>query len=177
MKNLLNNISQEEKNRILEMHSGMKKTIKEQYDDLNGMNWTQNTTMDRPRTRTIQRPIDEPIDEPMFDEGSFKSILKKHNLLNKMSNRVDEHRILMERQSSEVVQKLLSLLHLFDKLIFLAIVDCESADFSDVDMCSLPNLTFVNLKGTENNFKEQGYECFDEDRSVGRNTAFFHKEA
>ena len=167
MKNLLNNISQEEKNRILEMHSGMKKTIKEQYDDLNGMNWTQNTTMDRPR----------PIDEPMFDEGSFKSILKKHNLLNKMSNRVDEHRILMERQSSEVVQKLLSLLHLFDKLVFLAIVDCESADFSDVDICSLPDLTFINLKGTENNFKEQGYECFDEDRSVGRNTAFFHKES
>ena len=122
MKNLLNNISQEEKNRILEMHSGMKKTIKEQYDDLNGMNWTQNTTMDRPRRRTIQRPIDEPIDEPMFDEGSVKSILKKHNLLDKVRH-VREQNILMERQSSEVVQKLLSLLHLFDKLIFLAIVD------------------------------------------------------
>ena len=35
MKNLLTNISQEEKNRILEMHSGMKKTIKEKYDDFN----------------------------------------------------------------------------------------------------------------------------------------------
>jgi hypothetical protein len=35
MKNLLTTISQEEKKRILEMHSGMKKTIKEQYDDLN----------------------------------------------------------------------------------------------------------------------------------------------
>jgi hypothetical protein len=35
MKNLLTNISQEEKNRILEMHSEMKKTIKEKYDDFN----------------------------------------------------------------------------------------------------------------------------------------------
>jgi len=35
MKNVLTNISQEEKNRILEMHSGMKKTIKEKYDDFN----------------------------------------------------------------------------------------------------------------------------------------------
>jgi hypothetical protein len=172
MKNLLNNISQEEKNRILEMHSGMKKTIKEQYDDLNGMNWTQNTTMDRPRTRTIRRPIDEPIDEPMFDEGSVKSILKKHNLLNKVDSKISEHRIFMVNQSSEVVQKLLSLLHLFDELIFLAIVDCESADFSDVDMCSLPKLTFINLSGTENNFNEQGYECFN-DEGKGM---FFHKE-
>ena len=162
MKNLLNNISQEEKNRILEMHSGMKKTIKEQYDDLNGMNWTQNTTMDRPR----------PIDEPMFDEGSIKSILKKHNLLDKVKTDRDM-RILMERQSSEVVQKLLSLLHLFDKLVFLAIVDCESADFSDVDMCSLPEITFVNLNGTENNFNEQGYECFVNELNGG---FYFHKE-
>ena len=161
MKNLLNNISQEEKNRILEMHSGIKKTIKEQYDDLNGMNWTQNTTMDRRR----------PIDEPMFDEGSIKSILKKHNLLDKVRN-TREQSILMERQSSEVVQKLLSLLHLFNELIFLAIVDCESADFSDVDMCSLPEITYVNLNGTENNFNEQGYECF----SVEGDGMYFHKE-
>jgi hypothetical protein len=80
MKNLLTTISQEEKKRILEMHSGMKKTIKERYDDQNGINWVQNTTMDRP----------EPIDEPMFDEeeGSVISILKKHHLLD---NVVEPH--------------------------------------------------------------------------------------
>ena len=148
MKNLLTTISQEEKKRILEMHSGMKKTIKE-YDDRNGMNWVQNTTMDRP----------EPIDEPMFDEEeTMESILEKHNLLDEVE--VTKNRALMiDGKSSEVVQKILSLLPSFTELIFLAILNCESVDFSDVDICGLPNLAFVNLRGTENNFEEQGYEC------------------
>jgi len=33
MKNLFNNISQEEKSRILEMHTGKKKIITEDYED------------------------------------------------------------------------------------------------------------------------------------------------
>jgi len=158
MKNLLTTISQEEKKRILEMHSGMKKTIKEQYDDQNGMNWVQNTTMDRPE------PIDEPIDEPMFDEeeGSVISILRKHRLLDNVVE-PDDNRILLKNQSSEVVQKILSLLPSFTELGFLAFMNCESADFSDVDICSLPNLAFINLNGTENNFEEQGYECAETD--------------
>jgi hypothetical protein len=173
MKNLLTKISQEEKNRILEMHSGMKKTIKEQYDDQNGMNWTQNTTMDRQRPkRTIRRPIDAPIDEPIFEEGSLKSILKKHNLLDNVVDS-DDFKILMQRQSSEVVQKLLSLLPLFDKLVFLAIVDCESADFSDIDICSLPKISFINLNGTENNFEEQDYECMYNDHT---GYMYYHNE-
>ena len=163
MKNLLTNISQEEKNRILEMHSGMKKTIKEQYEDRNGMNWTQTTTMDR---------LGEPMDEPMFEEGSIKSILKKHNLLDELIFK-DDKSLMIEDKSSEVVQKLLSLLHLFDKLMFLAILDCESADFSDVDICGLPELTFINLTGTENNFEEQGYECAEKDNFGNRNTFYY----
>ena len=152
MKNLLTTISQEEKKRILEMHSGMKKTIKE-YDDRNGMNWVQNTTMDRP----------EPIDEPMFDEEeTMESILEKHNLLDEVE--VTKNRALMiDGKSSEVVQKILSLLPSFTELIFLAILDCESADFSDVDICGLPQISFINLTGTENNFEEQGYECTEGD--------------
>ena len=162
MKNLYNKISQQEKKRILEMHTGMKKTIKEQYDDRNGMNWVQNTTMDRQR----------PMDEPMFEEGSFESILKKYNLLDKVDSPTKENRLFMRRQSSKVVQKLLSILHLFDTVIFLAILECESADFSDVDICGLPNLTFINLQGTENNFNEQGYECLENEG----NGMYFHKE-
>jgi hypothetical protein len=157
MKNLLTTISQEEKKRILEMHSGMKKTIKEQYDDRNGMNWVQNTTMDR--------PMDEPMDvddiddiDDIDDEGSVISILKKHNLLDNVVE-PDNKKILLRNQSSRVVQKILSLLPSFTELTFLAIMNCESADFSGVDICGLPELVFVNLKGTKNNFEGQGYEC------------------
>ena len=71
----------------------------------------------------------------------------------------DDARILLRNQSSEVVQKILSLLPSFTELGFLAFINCESADFSDVDICGLPNLAFINLNGTENNFEEQDYEC------------------
>ena len=128
--------------------------MNERYDDQNGMNWVQNTTMDR------QSPIDDDNDV----EGGIISILKKHHLLD---NVVEPHnqRILLRNQSSKVVQKILSLLPSFTELVFLAFMNCESADFSDVDICGLPNLAFVNLKGTENNFEEQGYECVDAESS------------
>jgi hypothetical protein len=118
--------------------------------------WTQTTTMDRLGS----------MDEPMFDEeeGSVISILKKHRLLDNVIE-PDNARILLRNQSSEVVQKILSLLPSFTELGFLAFINCESADFSDVDICGLPNLVFVNLSGTENNFDEQGYECVDAETS------------
>jgi hypothetical protein len=126
--------------------------MNEQYDNQNGMNWVQNTTMDR------QSPIDDDNDV----EGGVISILKKHRLLDNVVE-PDDARILLRNQSSEVVQKILSLLPSFTEIIFLAILDCESADFSDVDICSLPELSFINLQGTENNLEEQGYECIEVD--------------
>jgi hypothetical protein len=42
---------------------------------------------------------------------------------------------------------------------FIQISDCEYADFSSIDICSFPKLVFMNLKGTENNFEEQNYDC------------------
>ena len=112
--------------------------------------WTQTTTMDR------LDPIDEPMD--IDDEGSLISILKKHNLLDNVVE-ADNKKILLRNQSSKVVQKILSLLPSFTELTFLAIMNCESADFSGVDICGLPELMFVNLKDTKNNFEAQGYEC------------------
>ena len=66
---------------------------------------------------------------------------------------------IFQNQSSEVIQKLLSVLHLFPELQVLSILDCESADFSDVDVCGLPKLAWVVLRGTKNNLEEQGYQC------------------
>jgi hypothetical protein len=92
------------------------------------------------------------------EEETMESILEKHNLLDEVN--VKKNRALMiDGKSSEVVQKILSLLPSFTELIFLAILNCESADFSDVDICGLPQISFINLTGTENNFEEQGYEC------------------
>ena len=42
---------------------------------------------------------------------------------------------------------------------FIQVSNCEYADFSSIDICSFPNLTMISLKGTENNFDEQNYDC------------------
>lgn len=64
--------------------------------------------------------------------------------------------ILIRNESSEAVQELLN--NLPETIKFLAITDCEGADFSGIDMCSFPELLVVNLKGTPNNF-EDVVEC------------------
>ena len=42
-----------------------------------------------------------------------------------------------------------------ENTIFIQASNCEYADFSSIDVCSFPKLTFINLKGTENNLEEQ----------------------
>jgi hypothetical protein len=89
---------------------------------------------------------------------TVSSILRRHRLRYEVQNYGDT-RIIIMNKSSEVVQKLLSILHLFNDLKLLTILNCEFADFSDVDICGLSELVFININGTENNFKEQDYEC------------------
>ena len=96
------------------------------------------------------------------EEETMESILEKHNLLDEILHKGD-NRLMIQDKSSEVVQRLLSIIHLFDKLVFLTIVDCEFADFSDVDICGLPKIAFINLRGTENNLEELDYECAERD--------------
>jgi hypothetical protein len=103
--------------------------------------------------------------QPEKTPTSLLPILKKHNLLNDVEIKDEEYAttIMIKDKPSEVIQRLLSILHLLTELEFLSIVDCESADFSGVDICGLPELAFVNLQGTENNLEEQGYKCIGEE--------------
>lgn len=109
-----------------------------------------------------QPEIDEYYYFPTDDEETTESILEKHNLLDEVTLFKDDL-IIFEDKSLEVIEKFLSILNLFSEVEFLSIVRCDYADFSNVDICSLPKLRVINLKGTENNFEEQGYECVDTD--------------
>jgi hypothetical protein len=72
--------------------------------------------------------------------------------------------IKLHRKSSKVVKNFLNSLSTeFIETKFIMISDCEYADFSDIDICNLPNLAYINLRGTENNFNEQGYDCASEE--------------
>ena len=67
--------------------------------------------------------------------------------------------VLLVGGSSRQVRKILR--NLPDSLKYLALRDCDFADFEGIDLCSFDDLKNVNLLGTENNLEEQGYECLD----------------
>ena len=52
---------------------------------------------------------------------------------------------------------------------FIAFIDCEEVDFSGIDLCEYPELVFVNLPGTPNNFEETQNDCYEK---VGEGYAF-----
>ena len=46
-------------------------------------------------------------------------------------------------------------------MMFLGIRNSEFADFSGINLCDYPDLVFVSLGGTKNNFEEQNFDCFE----------------
>jgi hypothetical protein len=68
--------------------------------------------------------------------------------------------ILLKGATSNVIQKVMS--QLTDEIKYIAFLDCEEADFSNVDVCNnFPKLLFVNVKGTPNNFEETQEDCYE----------------
>ena len=71
----------------------------------------------------------------------------------------DENDIRFKNASEKKIRRWLNHNWLTEEVRIISILDSEYADFSNIDLCSFPNLHFVNLTGTPNNFEEQGYEC------------------
>ena len=72
--------------------------------------------------------------------------------LNSKKFMFDESVLLLKGASSETIQHYLS--QLPDTIRFITIVNGESADFSDVNVCGLDELYIVNLMNTPNNFED-----------------------
>jgi len=68
--------------------------------------------------------------------------------------------VLLVGGNSRQVRKVLR--NLPTSLKYLALRDCDFADFEGINLCSFDDLKNVNLIGTENNLEEQGYECLDQ---------------
>jgi hypothetical protein len=47
------------------------------------------------------------------------------------------------------------------KARFISFQNCEGIDFSNVDFCQYPDLVFINLSGTPNNFEETQDNCYE----------------
>ena len=46
-------------------------------------------------------------------------------------------------------------------LFCLVYIGLKNVDFSNVDFCQYPDLVFVNLSGTPNNFEETQDNCYE----------------
>ena len=73
--------------------------------------------------------------------------------------------VFLKGAESSVVQRVLN--NLPNTIKFIAIVKSENADFSNVDMCSFPELVSLSLIGTPNNFLDNvSCEIYEIDDSI-----------
>jgi len=79
----------------------------------------------------------------------------------KFEESVNNSTIIIKNKKKEEVKEIIDSLP--SEITLFNVIDCEYADFSGIDLCGFPELEFVNLKGTDNNFKQQGYNCFGDD--------------
>ena len=94
-----------------------------------------------------------------YDDNDFEFNTTIRNDEGDLEHMHSDWMVTLKGKSAKQVQRLLS--NLTETVAFLAIIDCEYADFSDVNLCEYPKLRFVNLKGTPNNLEETQDECYD----------------
>ena len=125
MKHILNNLSEEEKNAIREQHTGGMKVMTENFSKL------------------INSKLGD--SKPLVNE-------QREEVDGVLVREITDSMILLTNASSDEIQHILE--NLTDEIKFIAFINCEGADFSNIDLCSFPTLMYVNLKGTPNNFEE-----------------------
>ena len=92
-------------------------------------------------TRLVKKIIKENTSVKMSGDGSIE---------------MGDKMVLIKGVSAKRVKGALMLLS--NEIRFIAIHDCEYADFTDIDICGFPELAMVNLQGTPNNL-EDVVEC------------------
>ena len=95
-------------------------------------------------------------DDSSSDYTERDYISRINGRVNRQSSKLT---VILDGFNSQSVKKAIS--RLDESVKFIAILNCENADFSDVDLCNdFPNLQFVNMAGTPNNFKKTQGDCF-----------------
>ena len=106
-------------------------------------------------TRLVRRVIKE-----QFTDDDFEFNTTIRNDRGDLEHEHNDLMVMLKGKSSKQVQRLFS--NLSENVRFIAIIDCEYADFSDVNLCEYPDLRFVNLKETPNNLEETQDGCYDD---------------
>jgi hypothetical protein len=105
--------------------------------------------------RLVRRVIKE-----QFTDDDFEFNTTTKNDIGDLEHIHTDFNVLLKRKSSKQVQRALS--NLPESVQFIAFLNCEYADFSDVNLCEYPDLIFMNLKETPNNLEETQDGCYDD---------------
>ena len=95
-----------------------------------------------------------------FDDNDFEFNTKFVNDRGDLKQEHGDSMIFIQGKSSRQVKRVIS--NLTEKIAFIAILDCEYADFSDINLCEYPKLVSVRLVGTPNNLEETQDNCYEE---------------
>lgn len=123
--------------------------------------------------RIVRRVIKEQDDNDMDElEGFVDHLRNNRNQMDVVKSDMTDDRFFHvegadRRTANQLLKNFLKVSG--GKARFIAFIDCEEVDFSGVDLCQYPDLVFVNLPGTPNNFEETQNDCYEK---VGEGYAF-----
>ena len=138
MKHLLNNISKEEKENILKQYSGGMKVMSENFNRLMGAKHGNAKPLVNEQVRSA--------DAEFYSDNSH--------------SRAENGLVYLKNGDKDEVSDLLS--NLPSDTTYIALLDCERADFRDIDLKDFKSLAFINLKGTPNNLLKTNGSSFED---------------
>ena len=123
--------------------------------------------------RIVRRVIKEQDDNDMDElEGFVDHLRNNRNQMDVVKSDMTDDRFFHvegadRRTANQLLKNFLKVSR--GRARFIAFIDCEEVDFSGIDLCEYPELVFVNLPGTPNNFEETQNDCYEK---VGEGYAF-----
>jgi hypothetical protein len=150
MKHILNNLTDEEKQEILEQHSITTKVMNEDISNMKYLfDYKPGMVISEQKTPNSSEEIFRARQEHAYDKNQH------------FSQTINDKTVFVSNGNAETVKN--ALRQITDTTKSVGLMDCEYADFSDIEICNRPNLDVVIIKRTENNFKEHHWECIDID--------------
>ena len=107
----------------------------------------------------LEKDLDDDKFESDFLYDSERNDIRSMDTSGKLKHESNKDFVFLDGYNSKTVQKAISKLPKTIK--FINFNNCENADFSGVNLCEYPELVFVNVKGTPNNFEETQEDCYE----------------
>jgi hypothetical protein len=135
--------------------------------------WKLNDLKKRFTSPILNANSEEEIMDAIMNMAELASYRKTQPFVNEQSRSVDNEyysdnslskpgRVYLKNGDKDEVDEILS--NLPTDTLFLALLDCEEADFSNIDLGEFKSLLFINLKGTPNNLLRTQGDYFEHDK-------------